>query len=860
MKNYKIFLLTVTLFQTLIFAQAKSSPAWVVDPGQYQSSANITVHVRYNNQILTSGANLLAAFAGDELRGVAKPVLLNSEQIYFLTVYMDKDKENISFREYFAAQDTVIPLRETQDIVPNGIYGSVVSPLTFFGYFNFDNPPVVSLIPDQIIEVGQTFPAFDLDTYLKEFDGDSATWSFSGNSQLRVSIDMNNFVTVTPPNNNWTGSETIRFRATDVTPDALFSEDTVVFRIRPLDHPPKLSALPQQKAGSNSDFPKLYLRNYLTEIDDDSVTWSYTFDESTANDPVPQWMVNAGDFSASMNVTCEVTSLGQPGSNANDLLAAFANGVIRGLAQPVMANGKALYYLTVFANGPGDTITFRFYDAVAHRNIPVDKKLVFISNGAVGNPVTPFEMYAGNFRLMLDVNGMVSVSKTDPAWTGTERIQFRVQDVGTIHSYWDTTSTNFTTIADHTPLVSGIPDQTVPKGNPFSSFNLNNFSTELDGDKVAWSYSGNKHLLIKIGSDNTVTVTAPDTIWTGSERIEFRVTDVTANALFSEDTVTFRITGKDHAPHILPIPNQVVGIGNSFRSVSLPSYLQEFDGDSVAWSFSFDAPAKTDSIPQWTVDPGLYEFSMNVTAEVRSDNVNRTGISQQLAAYVDDQLRGVASPALFNGKWVYFLSIFSNQSGEQIEFKFYDAAAHKIYPVNEKLVFASNAIYGSPNAPYQLNAGNILLRLSGQNILNVIIPDTNWYGTETVTIFATDVNTVPHFSDSVKVQFTRIHQVLTSIGGAAPSPSAPKEFALLQNYPNPFNPSTTSSYSIPKSGIVSLRVYDLLGREASTLVNATQTAGRYTVTFDGSRYASGIYLYMLQAGGSTITKKFTLLK
>jgi len=88
----------------------------------------------------------------------------------------------------------------------------------------------------------------------------------------------------------------------------------------------------------------------------------------------------------------------------------------------------------------------------------------------------------------------------------------------------------------------------------------------------------------------------------------------------------------------------------------------------------------------------------------------------------------------------------------------------------------------------------------------------------------------------------------------------PKSFELYQNYPNPFNPSTVISYQIPAAGHVVLKVYDILGRDVATLVNEEKTAGNYKVTFNGSRFASGMYFYQLKAGDYLLTKKLMLVK
>jgi hypothetical protein len=88
----------------------------------------------------------------------------------------------------------------------------------------------------------------------------------------------------------------------------------------------------------------------------------------------------------------------------------------------------------------------------------------------------------------------------------------------------------------------------------------------------------------------------------------------------------------------------------------------------------------------------------------------------------------------------------------------------------------------------------------------------------------------------------------------------PTEFVLEQNYPNPFNPSTVISYRLPVISKVTLKVYDILGREVVTLVNEEQPAGNYEVEFNSKAISSGIYFYTLQAGSFISTKKMILLK
>jgi hypothetical protein len=93
----------------------------------------------------------------------------------------------------------------------------------------------------------------------------------------------------------------------------------------------------------------------------------------------------------------------------------------------------------------------------------------------------------------------------------------------------------------------------------------------------------------------------------------------------------------------------------------------------------------------------------------------------------------------------------------------------------------------------------------------------------------------------------------------------PISFALHQNFPNPFNPTTTLRYDLPSEALITLSIYDMLGREITQLVNTTQEAGFKSVRWDGKdsmgrAVSAGVYLYRIEAGEFVQTKKMVLLK
>jgi hypothetical protein len=101
---------------------------------------------------------------------------------------------------------------------------------------------------------------------------------------------------------------------------------------------------------------------------------------------------------------------------------------------------------------------------------------------------------------------------------------------------------------------------------------------------------------------------------------------------------------------------------------------------------------------------------------------------------------------------------------------------------------------------------------------------------------------------------------VTSLTGVGNNNQIINSYNLSQNYPNPFNPTTTINFSIPKSGLVTIKVFDLLGKEVTTLVNDPKVAGTYSVNFDGTNLSSGVYFYKIEANDFVAVKRMMLIK
>jgi hypothetical protein len=162
-------------------------------------------------------------------------------------------------------------------------------------------------------------------------------------------------------------------------------------------------------------------------------------------------------------------------------------------------------------------------------------------------------------------------------------------------------------------------------------------------------------------------------------------------------------------------------------------------------------------------------------------------------------------------------------------------------------------VYRDTTKSFVVNASKIVVQTGDTTFVDSLTTAGKTYYYK---IVAVDVH------GNISTPSAELSKAATSI--LNPDGQLPQTFQLFQNYPNPFNPETVIRYQVAgassQNSEVSLRVYDLLGREVATLVNAPQSAGFYAVTFDASGLSSGIYLYRLQAGQFTDAKRLIVMK
>ncbi|MCL4511682.1 MAG: family 10 glycosylhydrolase [Bacteroidetes bacterium] len=274
--------------------------------------------------------------------------------------------------------------------------------------------------------------------------------------------------------------------------------------------------------------------------------------------------------------------------------------------------------------------------------------------------------------------------------------------------------------------------------------------------------------------------------------------------------------------------------------------------------------ARDTTVLQWQSPPLTASYSLQVSADSTfSQNllVNLTGITDTSFAVTG-----------MNGRQKYFWRLSAGNAGGRSGYS--DACSFTTgFPIAPLLAGPANLLTNAPLLPvFTWHPTNITakyrLQLSKSVDFSSLVVDTTIASPDTsltmvdslsaYTIYNWRVSSGNPYGFSLWSSAWRFRTAAPT--WVASTGETPTQFGLLQNYPNPFNPTTTIKFRVASSGFVSLKVYDVLGREVATLVNEQRNAGSYSVTFDGSKLPSGVYFYRLAVNGFMSTKSMVLVK
>jgi len=349
------------------------------------------------------------------------------------------------------------------------------------------------------------------------------------------------------------------------------------------------------------------------------------------------------------------------------------------------------------------------------------------------------------------------------------------------------------------------------------------------------------------GSNLNITFTAPSTNNLVIEAIEEgansnRVLNVPVNAIFSEPLY-----------------------GSTYSSVNFVLIDTSTNNDTVFYSYKATGTAPTsETVLQWdnTEPTGYYAWTPNDTIcvafnAVAGGRLDSIRVALSKAGTITGGIwtyTGYSSEPLGNALKVPITASISTTTASPYPVPYNNWAKVDLssYNISTNNAFAVGFVIGSDPTTPDVMVTNYPGKIAYHSYTYLQTADSNvntpgWYY-----ITLTDTTVAIYLIRAYVSLITGIKQGIELM---------PKTFSLLQNYPNPFNPSTMINYSIPKASLVTIKVYDVLGREVKTLVNEEKSAGNYSVQFSAnSGYASGVYFYRIQAGNFVQTKKLLLLK
>ena len=428
-----------------------------------------------------------------------------------------------------------------------------------------NDAPVVTGIPDQTILEGASFATIYLDSYVSDVDDsdESLIWSYSGNTDLTVNI-VDRVATITIPDADWNGSETITFKASD--PDELWDDDDAIFAVTGVNDAPVVSDIPDQTVAEGASFTTINLDDYVFDIDDsdEDLDWSFSGNtDLTINivEQVATITIPDADWNGFETITFTATDpddLFDEDDATFTVTAVNDAPVVTGIPDQTILEGAsfATIYLDSYVSDVDDS----------------DESLIW--------------SYSGNTDLIVNiVDRVATITPPDANWYGSETITFKASDLDEL---WDDDTATFTvTGVNDGPVVSDIPDQTIAEGASFTTIDLDDYVADIDNTdaEIIWTYTGTTDLLVNI-VDRVATITTPDADWNGSEMITFRATD--PGTLFAEDDASLTVSPVNDAPVVTGIPDQAIAEGASFATIDLDDYVSDVDDIDMelTWSYS----------------------------------------------------------------------------------------------------------------------------------------------------------------------------------------------------------------------------------------------------------------------------------
>ncbi len=597
-----------------------------------------------------------------------------------------------------------------------------------------NDPPVFKKIPDQAVDEKNEFTSFILDDYLSDADHDFSKLKVevTGNKDLKVNIDNRSHeVSVKIPHDQWNGTETLMFTATD--PEGARASTSAKFTVKAINDPPVMKDIREQTIKEKGEFQPIELDNFVEDLDHakNRLKWTITGNKelkvamdaahvARITPPSPQWH---GAEALTFKV-CD------PDNACDERTANFTVESVNDVPMFV----KQVMPQTIREKGQFQPI--KLADLVKD----LDNKLSELTFSVSSKPAAGSKKRESELKVEIDDQKVAKIVIPNKFWNGAEEITFTVTDPEGAKA---SSSALFTVESvNDLPEIKQVADQTIQEKGEFTPFNVSELVSDPDDrfESLKIDFTGNKDLKVDMSKSGIVTVKTPNKMWNGSEKVTFTVTD--PSGAKARTTATFTVVSVNDPPVMKDIASQTVKEKESFKPIELDNYVEDLDHakNRLKWKIegNKDLRVTMDATHKVTVTPP--NASWNGSEKIRFTVTDPDGASDS---------KEVTFTVLSVNDAPEFVRDLRDQSiDEKKQFQpikladFVKDADHKISDLKwtfkvSPISQASSKKKGKKDD--EEPAGEKLsVNVDANQVANIVIPNKYWHGAANITFTATD--------------------------------------------------------------------------------------------------------------------------
>ena len=505
----------------------------------------------------------------------------------------------------------------------------------------------------------------------------------------------------------------------------------------------------------------------------------------------PNWSVNPALYAHSMNIVARARFNTVPDNSTGNRVGVFVGTELRGMADPVLENGVARFYVTVYSNQvSGEALTFKLYRAT-------DNIIHAVAPGA-------------NF-----VRGAVLGTVPAPVW---------------LSAY---------TGGDFPISIDTILPRLAIGGAALAPIPLTPLLRSTDNDPVVWTAQGSAHLTAAIVGTNLV-ITPNPLSWSGLETVSVTATETGNQSNHSAARqVTVRVMPSFTGPDFSAIGQRCAPQGGNFTTFDLDDYLT-YTGSCRRYDYTLTPFTGSAAPPAWA-QPGGGSGAMNIIAEVAFGNVPMGGNGSLLAAYRGATLVGVAPPQVSGNNIFYFMTAQNIGSGP-LSFKYYHAAGQYLYTVPGTVPFVPGSTLGAIDGATLVQVSPLSVVVALDNTVSITVNDPAWTGSFPVgfrvedCLFPTERSDVEQvtFSYGLFTEAVSATVSATSLNVCAGIPVTFTAATVGTNLAYAWKvngvPAGTNSPTFTSSGLPNGAVVSCTASSSSTCASPAQATSSVTVT------------------------------